>query len=1203
MHMFMRCLPLARQLVLFAAILLMGEAAVSSASELRSPLETPPVYCDESGWGRHDSGNQIKDIRTGRIECVGMLAEGPYSGSPEEAAQAFLFAHEDWVGVKPSNANLQIKCTVESPIGYHVRFVRVIDGVPVYPGDLVISMNKENRVIFYASSISTFKDLISTSSALSAVSAERIAAEYLKATGKPIASEPTELVIWAGDHRDYVPCWKYRAFHEQPRGDWEVLVDAQTGAVRRVRDRAWNVNGSGMIFMPDPLSTANVAYGAAGYVDNLDADTPQLTAQRFSVTLLDITFSGGLYRLQGPWANATDVVSPSESPPAQASSGFNFTRNQQGFEWVNCYYHLDAMQRWIQSLGFFNIQNVPINFDANGYNGADGAQYVSTGNYLHFGQGTTCVDRAEDAETIGHEYGHGIQSYQIPGWAPNTDDSWAIGEGFGDYWGASYGRAMTLNNGDVVAPWGGRPCWVPVNIQVNMHYPEDINADPHVTGRIWTQPLYEAELLLGRTTVNTTVLQSQYLYSSSMSMPAAAMALMTAEQNLHQGQFSNVYSDAFVARGLMTRPANDVCPGFGIWSLPYGYSGSTATADDDYSTAIGPTSPEVFFVLNLPCGYNVTASLCGSGYDTGIEVRTGGGCPGSTFVTNNDDFCGFQSQVSFVSQPNTNYYLIVHGYSTFAGPYTLNVSGTLTAGVPTNDTCPGTNVTGLPFSITRSTCAASHDVNTCVSSVSPDVMFNLTLTSCQTVTASLCGSDFDTGIEIRTGGNCPGSQVVACNDDACGLQSQTQFVAAAYETYYIIVDGYASSRGAYTLNLTGAPYVAANDSCPGTQILALPYTDSGNTYCATSHYLKCVGFNSRDVVYRYTSQACQTITASLCGSAYDTGLEVRRRGSCPGLDLVGCNDDGCGLQSMVTFPGTINDTYYFIVHGFGAAAGAYTIQVSATPGGVQPNDVCSGAREITTLPYLDEGNTVCATNNRLNCVGSSSPEVFYRLNLESCSDVIVRLCYSTYDTGLEVRMGGECPGSMQIACNDDNIGCDPEGSLQSIVQFKARPGENYYLIVHGFSNYAGYYVLDITGSTCAPESLVVQRQGNSAYLDWAPVTSSGSVVYRVYRATTPDGIAVPGNLVATTADAFYTDVNIITNPQVKFFYAVTADGPALVAEHLNDAPDLQRQEIPAKTITPEQREEMRQRAIPAYINPANIEKPNPAKTDSAHNLG
>jgi len=37
---------------------------------------------------------------------------------------------------------------------------------------------------------------------------------------------------------------------------------------------------------------------------------------------------------------------------------FRFTRNLTGFEDVNVYYNVDKIQRWIQSLGFTNIQNL-----------------------------------------------------------------------------------------------------------------------------------------------------------------------------------------------------------------------------------------------------------------------------------------------------------------------------------------------------------------------------------------------------------------------------------------------------------------------------------------------------------------------------------------------------------------------------------------------------------------------------------------------------------------------------------------------------------------------------------------------------------------------------------------------------------------------------------------------------------------------------
>src|SRR5690606_3014220 len=74
-------------------------------------------------------------------------------------------------------------------------------------------------------------------------------------------------------------------------GDWELLVDAQTGEVLRAEDKALYADGTATIWGPDPLSSARVAYGATGYVDGNNADTPQLTAELQDVTLEDLTLS------------------------------------------------------------------------------------------------------------------------------------------------------------------------------------------------------------------------------------------------------------------------------------------------------------------------------------------------------------------------------------------------------------------------------------------------------------------------------------------------------------------------------------------------------------------------------------------------------------------------------------------------------------------------------------------------------------------------------------------------------------------------------------------------------------------------------------------------------------------------------------------------------------------------------------------------
>jgi hypothetical protein len=62
-----------------------------------------------------------------------------------------------------------------------------------------------------------------------------LALGYLKPAAAPKDAAETRLVLWAGDNRDVTVCWRVRQFLSAPRGDWEVLVDANSGAIRRVR--------------------------------------------------------------------------------------------------------------------------------------------------------------------------------------------------------------------------------------------------------------------------------------------------------------------------------------------------------------------------------------------------------------------------------------------------------------------------------------------------------------------------------------------------------------------------------------------------------------------------------------------------------------------------------------------------------------------------------------------------------------------------------------------------------------------------------------------------------------------------------------------------------------------------------------------------------------------------------------------------------
>src|SRR5207249_512839 len=116
------------------------------------------------------------------------------------------------------------------------------------------------------------------------------------------------------------------------------------GEVFRVVDRSLQVDGTGYVFDPDPLSVAHATYGAAGYTDAADVTSAQLDAARASRTLPSITdLGGGTFKLQGPYAEVVDSELPSKGLFTQAGSTFNFDRAADAFEAVNAYYHIDKI--------------------------------------------------------------------------------------------------------------------------------------------------------------------------------------------------------------------------------------------------------------------------------------------------------------------------------------------------------------------------------------------------------------------------------------------------------------------------------------------------------------------------------------------------------------------------------------------------------------------------------------------------------------------------------------------------------------------------------------------------------------------------------------------------------------------------------------------------------------------------------------------
>ena len=69
---------------------------------------------------------------------------------------------------------------------------------------------------------------------------------------------------------------------------------------------------------------------------------------------------------------------------------------------------------------------------------------------------------------------------------------------------------------------------------------------------------------------------------------------------------------------------------------------------------------------------------------------------------------------------------------------------------------------------------------------------------------------YDTALSIQ-GPNVCGAFLM-CNDDTCGLQSELVWVCPADGTYLVVVDGFSSNVGPYTMAYAGAPCVTPTES-------------------------------------------------------------------------------------------------------------------------------------------------------------------------------------------------------------------------------------------------------------------------------------------------------------------------------------------------------------------------------------------------------
>ena len=183
--------------------------------------------------------------------------------------------------------------------------------------------------------------------------------------------------------------------------------------------------------------------------------------------------------------------------------------------------------------------------------------------------------------------------------------------------------------------------------------------------------------------------------------------------------------------------------------------------------------------------------------------------------------------------------------------------------------------------------------------------------------------------------------------------------------------------------------VGGDNAGSALNIPSLPYSDSGNTCGFADDAFPTCAFagnsTAADVFYKFTPNHDTCVNISLCGSGYDTILQVYDAA----LNLIDCNDDFCGLQSTVeNVPLVGGQTYYIVVDGYSTDCGDYVMDITECP------PPCSSQCPPGAIA---EGEPSCGPeyNDVTNGGCNSSPNVFTHLD---CNELGVKVCgtYGTY---------------------------------------------------------------------------------------------------------------------------------------------------------------------------------------------------------------
>ena len=269
-------------LLVFTLSWLNGDVAATAVSDTNTITQIIPNEIESS---THIDNMFISDLTGAPVVLYGVNYPVA-NNTPENMARQYLQENAALLKLQsPDLSDLEYSFLHNGPSGNTVRFKQTVNGIPVYKAVIAVHINRQNNVTYVANDYKNNINLSNFTPAIASEDARNAALNYLSIQGN-LQVDKTQLVIYQVQDQTNL-AYLVRIIADSLIGDWEIIIDAHTGEFLKVFDTSYNyvetgsqatstllanisqppinnsvpVTGTGTVFDPDPLSSAQATYG------------------------------------------------------------------------------------------------------------------------------------------------------------------------------------------------------------------------------------------------------------------------------------------------------------------------------------------------------------------------------------------------------------------------------------------------------------------------------------------------------------------------------------------------------------------------------------------------------------------------------------------------------------------------------------------------------------------------------------------------------------------------------------------------------------------------------------------------------------------------------------------------------------------------------------------------------------------------------